>query len=428
MRSTIELLRREPAARLFFAAHAQSSLGTGAAYVALVVVAYDRFRSPWAIALILLAEFLPGMVLGPLLGAAADRWSRRSCAVAADLVRAAAFMALPFVDSFAATVAVAALAGAGNALYRPATLAALPTLVAKSRYPAATALWGAFTDIGYTAGPALAALLLLLADADAVLAANGATFLLSAVVLTRIDFGRAPGGASPAAGVRRSLLREAGDGMRAAGARAGVRIIILASASVIVFAGLFNVGELLLAENELGAGSAGYSILVATYGAAVALGSLAGSRGGTSRELVRRYLGGLLLVGLGMLAAGFAPSFGVALAEFAVAGFGNGLLLVHERVLLQRTIPDGVLARVFGVKEMIESWAFAAAFIGGGVVASVLGTRELFIVAGGGGLVVFAIAAFALTRSLRADALEGPHLPEGGVPGADLAEPDRVPV
>ena len=59
------------------AAVAQSVLGTGAGYVALLLVAYDRWRSPWAISLILLAEFLPPMLLGPVAGAAADRWSRR---------------------------------------------------------------------------------------------------------------------------------------------------------------------------------------------------------------------------------------------------------------------------------------------------------------------------------------------------------------
>src|SRR5918992_3921292 len=101
MRSTLDLLRTERRARLFFVAHAQSSIGTGAGYVALVVIAYDRFRSPWAISLVLLADFLPAMVLGPVFGAAADRWSRRACAIASDVARAVAFIGIAVVDSFA---------------------------------------------------------------------------------------------------------------------------------------------------------------------------------------------------------------------------------------------------------------------------------------------------------------------------------------
>src|SRR3712207_1210070 len=113
MREAVTLLRQEPQARVFFAAVAQSSLGTGAAYVALLLIAYERFHSPWAISLILLAELAPAMLLGPVLGAVADRWSRRGCAVAADVVRAGAFIGIGFVDSFEATVLLALAAGFG---------------------------------------------------------------------------------------------------------------------------------------------------------------------------------------------------------------------------------------------------------------------------------------------------------------------------
>ena len=85
MRAALAMLRAEPRARWFFVAHAQSSLGTGAAYVALILLVYDRLESAWAIALVLLADFLPAMFLGPVFGAAADRWSRRTCAVIGSL-------------------------------------------------------------------------------------------------------------------------------------------------------------------------------------------------------------------------------------------------------------------------------------------------------------------------------------------------------
>src|SRR4051794_37952196 len=99
MKEAVALLKGEPQARPFFAAIAQSSLGTGAAYVALLLIAYERYHSPWAISLILLAEFVPSMFLGPVLGAAADRWSRRWCAVVADIVRAVAFIGIALVSS-----------------------------------------------------------------------------------------------------------------------------------------------------------------------------------------------------------------------------------------------------------------------------------------------------------------------------------------
>ena len=390
MRQVLDLLKSERGARRFFAAHAQSSLGTGAGYVALVVLAYDRYRSPWAITLILLAEFMPGMVLGPLFGAAADRWSRRRCAIAADVVRTLAFAGLAFVDDFGATIGFALLAGAATGLYRPAILAALPGLFTRERAAAATAVYSSITDVGYTLGPALAAVGLLVADAEAVMLVNGLSFAVSAVVLFGLDFGSVP--PRDPSEARPSLLREAIGGLRDTAARPGIRAVILASSAIVMFAGLFNVGELLLAERELGAGGAGYSVLVSVYGASVALGSLAGSRGGSLTMLARNFTAGILLVGVGMLGAGLAPNFGVALLTFAVAGVGNGLVLVHERLLVQRTVPDAHLGRVFGVGETLGSWAFCASFVAGGAVASLLGTRELFFVAGGGVLLVWIVS------------------------------------
>jgi MFS family permease len=67
--------------RRFFFAHFQSQLGSGAAYVALVLIAYQRFRSGWAVALVLLADFLPGIVLSAPFGALADRWAIASFAL-----------------------------------------------------------------------------------------------------------------------------------------------------------------------------------------------------------------------------------------------------------------------------------------------------------------------------------------------------------
>src|SRR3954464_2492563 len=100
MRRVLEVFSKEPRARWFLLASLQSAIGTGAATVALVIIAYDRMRSPWAITLVLLVEWLPSRVAGPVFGAIVDRFSRRGCAIAADVMSAAAFVALGLVDSF----------------------------------------------------------------------------------------------------------------------------------------------------------------------------------------------------------------------------------------------------------------------------------------------------------------------------------------
>ena len=399
MGRTIELLRREPRARLFFAVLTQSALGTGAGYVALLIIAYDRFNSAWAISLVLIAELIPAMALGPVFGAAADRWSRRACLVAADLARAGAFAGIALVESFEATLALALLAGVGTGLFTPAALSALPTLVAKARLPAATSLYGAIADLGFTAGPALAAGLLVLGGADAIMVANAVTFAVSATVLGRLSFGALAPPEAPAAGAgggRPSLLREAREGVRATAAMAGVRVVVLATGAALFIAGVFNVAELPFATDVLGTSDAGFSVLVAGFGLGFIAGSLSGSAGGTLARLKRGYLTGLLLVALGLVATGLAPGFAAALGAFALAGFGNGAVLVYERLLIQTTVPSALMGRVFGIKDGLTAWAFALAFLAAGALVSALGVRTMLLAAGLAGVLVWLGSVVAL--------------------------------
>ena len=386
-------------ARVYYAVLAQSALANGAAYIALLVVAFDRFNSAWAISFILLADFVPAMLLGPVFGAAADRWSRRNCLIISDLIRGTAFLGIALVDSFTATVALALLAGTGTGLFNPAALAAIPSLVKPERLPAATALYGAITDLGFIAGPALAGLLLLFGGPDVILYANTATFALSAIVLSRLPFGAAPHVEEDEAASRPGLLREAREGVSVIAGMVGVRAVILASGAMLLFAGLFNVAELPFAKEEIDAGAAGFGALSAVYGLGFVGGSLSGSRGGDPAVLKRRFLGGLALVGAGFIACGVAPGFAAALPAFALAGIGNGLILVYERLIIQTTVDDSVMARTFGVRDGLSAWGFAAAFLAAGGLIEALGVRTVLVVAGVGGLLVWALSSFVLRHT-----------------------------
>src|SRR3954462_5011473 len=121
--------RTERAARWFFAAHLQGALGTGAGYVALLLLAYDQLGSAWVATAVLIADLAPAMLLGPLLGGLIDRTSRLGCATAADFIGALAFLGLSFAHGAAQLIALALVAGLSSALLRPATCALLPAIV-----------------------------------------------------------------------------------------------------------------------------------------------------------------------------------------------------------------------------------------------------------------------------------------------------------
>lgn len=389
------VVRREPHARWFLLANVQSAVGTGAATVALVVLAYERLQSPWALTLVLQADFLPVMLLGPVIGAFVDRSSRRACAIVADLVRVVAFVGISVVHSFEATVALAVLAGVGTALFSPAILSSLPSLVEPERRAAVTSLYGATRDVGRTLGPLVAAIAFPLVGAGTLMIVNGATFAVSALVLALIPIGRRV--TDTAGGGWGELLHEAREGLTATWQVEGVRVVLWASTAVIVFASMVNVGELLLAH-DVGAGSSGFALLMAGCGAGVVAGSLTGARGGELPLLKRRYLAAILLVGTGTLALALVDAYWAALVAFVAMGFGNGVVVVHERLIFHAAIEDRLMGRAFALLDTLGGWGFAAAFVGAGALVAAIGTRGLFAVAGVGGVLVWVLAALALRR------------------------------
>jgi MFS family permease len=393
------MIRAVHEARLdrLFVAHVQSALGTGAGYVVLMLLVYERSDSPWALTLILLAGFLPSMLFGPLLGAVVDRLPRRTCAIAADLIRASAFIGIGAVDNLTVMIAFAFVAGAGETLFRPAILAGIADSVADDDGSLApvTSLYSAIEDLGNTLGPALAGAALLVIDPAGVVLINGMTFAISALLLVGVDLDRHRSDRPDQIG-RPSLIAATGESFRALRGMSRVNAVIAASSLVLAFAAMINVAEVFLAKETLGAGDSGYSALVAVYGVGIVIGASLVSRVRAGGEM-RLLLGGILLFGIATVGSGLAGVFGVALLTFTLAGCGEGLEGVSGRLILQRDVPRDLQGRVFAVKETAGSWGFGLAFVGGGALASLLEPGQVFLIAGAGAISV-ALATAAVLR------------------------------
>ena len=71
--------------RLLFLATAASSLGNWLAVIALQVDVYDRTHSAWWVGELLIANILPAVFIGLLLGPLVDRLSRKRLMIGSDL-------------------------------------------------------------------------------------------------------------------------------------------------------------------------------------------------------------------------------------------------------------------------------------------------------------------------------------------------------
>lgn len=388
----VGLLRENRFLRRFFISFFQSQVGTSAAYVALLLIAYRELHSGWAIALVLLGEFLPGIVLSPVFGSLADRISRRRLTISADLLRAASFVALVFVHTFAATVALVLLAGVGTSMFRPAINAALPGMVPPERRSQLVALFYGSVNTGLMVGPALTAGMLLFTTPQVVLIANAATFVASAFLLGGLDLG--PHADDPQDDeAQGSIWAQTGAGIRAVAEIRGMTVLIGVGALVVLTGAMFNVLAPLLATGPLHAGGSGYSVLMALYGTGMVAGSLANARAGCDvASLRRRWIFGIGLSGVAMAAAALAPNFAAALISFTLIGLAENLLVGPEMRLVQELVAERLLGRVFGLKDVVENIAFVTAFLGAGALLTVAAVRPVFV---GAGILTLTVAVLA---------------------------------
>jgi MFS family permease len=380
--------------RRFFTAHAQSCLGSGLAHVVLPLMAYEHTGSAWAVTAVLVPDLLPSIFFGPLFGALVDRVGWRACAIAADLLRFVAFALVCVTHSLPALVLAAVLAGTGAALFSPAALAGVTRLAPGDRRPAALGLFGALDDIGLTAGPALAAALLAVLPAQALLGANAASFAVSAVLLT----GLAPRSRVGERVEHPSLWTDLRVGLRLIGGRAEVRLLLASSTGAVLFAGVTNVGEVILARDVLGTSASGLAALVAAHGAGTVLGSLA-ARFKSPFQWRRAYLAGLSCMAVDLVLCALSPGLWLLLPVFMLGGFGNGLALVHDRLLLGDAVPVALHGRVYALQRALTSLAFAASFIAASVLISAGGVQATFAVAAAGMLGVIAMSARRMRAS-----------------------------
>ncbi len=402
------ILRSNRPLRRLLGAWAQSCLGTGAGYVALLLLTLRYLHTSWWISLVLLADFLPAIAFGSWFGALADRHSKRLLIVTANLLQGSAWLGLALIHSAAPILPLALLAGVGNALQRPALRSALPVL-AGDAIQVAVAWYDTCRWVGITAGPLVAAGLFAISGVELPLALNGVSFLIAAAAMATIAIER-PAQVQTGEAAASSGLRA---GLAVAFAAPGIAAVVACSAGSIIAGGLLNVCEPLLATKVLHGSGSDYALLVACYGTGmVAASALVARRGSVAAGLlIRRYLAAQALTAAGMGGSAIVGSVLPATIAFAATGYANALLLVSETQLIQLRVPSAVQGRLFGAKDTVEGACFLVGLLGAGALVAAAGVRFTLAT----GAVICGVCALAAVAALRTHAPEQAPVPDGGV-------------
>jgi len=146
-------------------------------------------------------------------------------------------------------------------------------------------------------------------------------------------------------------------------------------------AGALNVLIVVSALRLLELGEEGVGFLNSAVGIGGLVGALV-SAALIGRRLTSNFLVGILLWGLPIALIGLFPEPVPALLFLALVGLGNTLVDVSAFTLLQRTVPDEVLARVFGAVQGLWVGTIGIGAIVAPVLIAALGIRGALIVTG----------------------------------------------
>ncbi len=374
-------------------AWAASAISHWGFLVAVSVYAYGQGGQS-AVGLIFLLRLVPAAIVAPFAGVLADRYRRERVLFASAVVRCGLVAAAAFgvaADAPAPVVyALAIAATIANAPYRSAQAALTPTLATTpSELTAANAVASTIESLAYFLGPAAAGLLLAVTGIDVVFGLTAGLLAISAllVLLIRPAEEEMPKGEVEAG----TILAECLAGVKVIWGNGALRVLIGLLTAQTFVAGLVMVYMVVIAIETLDLGDSGVGYLNAAFGVGALIGALAALGLTGAKRLSPGFLFGLCLWGAPLIVLAFWQSTLAAVVLFGIVGVGNSFVDVAGFTLVQRAVPDEVLARVFGVIQF--TWLSSVGI--GGVLAPVLldafGTDTALIVTG-----VFLLALVAL--------------------------------
>lgn len=351
-----------------------------ATWIAILVYAYHAGGAR-EMGLASVALLVPTSLLAPFVSQLGDRMHRERALALGYLTQGATNgMAAAVLAMGAARPAVylaAALASVSMTMTRPVHLSVLPEIAeTPAQATAANALSSTLEGLAIFVGPLLAGLLLALSGPGLVFGAGSAGLLIVGGLMLAVH------GRGAVAERREERVGGALEGFRELRRRPGARLLLGFVAGQTVVIGALDVLTVVLAYGVLAMGPSGPGVLSAAVGVGGLLGAAATVTLIGRERLASPFLMGVVGIGVPIALVAFATGPAVAILLLALAGVGKSFFDVTARTLLQRSVDDDVLARVFGVQEGLSMAALAVGSMAAPALVTGLGAGAAFVLAG----------------------------------------------
>jgi MFS family permease len=378
---------------VFWTAALTSNIGTWMQTVTVPFLLDRLTHSASVVGLGVFLTFFPQVIVGPIAGSIADRYSRRTILLwAQGLMMVVAFVMWALVVTGSATALALLLCvtvvGTANGMSLPAWFAFVTQLVPREDMLNAVRLNILQVQSARAIGPGLAGLVLATLGPGAAFFINGLSFVVVIVAVLSI----------PARGIGQS----APDGRLWELFRAGVRYVrhssVLAVATVTIFVfGFFGQSVVQLIEpfthHTLHLGAGQYGVVVAAFG----IGAVGGSLITAYWDAWRRsssFACAAVLVIVSEVAFALAPGFWAAVAVMVLFGMAWTICQSTLQTVMQANVDELHRGRVTSIYLTSFSAGFPLGALVGGFGGDIFGLRITFVAA------AVALAIFTVTMSM----------------------------
>jgi MFS family permease len=351
-----------------------SLLGDGIFLVAQAWQVYDLDNDPVALSLVGTA-WTVGMVAFLLTGGiVSDRAERRRVLIAADVVRAAALVAMGVLSITGAVeiwhlVALSVLIGAGEAFFGPAFGALVPDVVATEHLVQANALDQLVRQAAARLfGPALGGAVVAIVGPGTAFLIDAGTFLLSAACIAALQIRSLPQARA------RSARHELREGLRFVRSQPWLwATLVSASTGLLFFLGPLEVLLPFIVRNDVGGGAGGYGAVLACAG----VGSILVSLWLSQRGVPRRYLTFMYVAWTVGTLPLLGYAYGTALWQLGLLSFVYGTCITAGMVvwgtLMSTRVPPELRGRVHSLDWFVSIALTPVSFALTGPVSKAIG-------------------------------------------------------
>jgi MFS family permease len=365
--------------RLLYIGRVISITGDKLAPVALAFAVLELTGSAADLGYILSARVIAMVALLLVGGVWADRLPRRAVLVSSDLLRfvtqgVTAVLLLGGLATIWQLVVLQALAGGGQAFFRPASTGLIPDIVSRARLQQANALLGVSEQASTIVGPALAGLLVATLGAGWAIGLDGATYLASASFLLGLRVKE-----SHLRRRRESFVADLATGWNEFRSRPWLVALVseFSLYHLAVFAPFYVLGPT-IALRDLGGAPAWAAILTA-YGIGAIAGGAAALRLTPGRPLVTVALL-FMLNALPLVALTLTDEVALVAVAGFFAGTTSGYAAAVWETTLQECVPAESLSRVSSY-DWLGSMAFLPlGYAVVGPVAAWIGVEKVLMI------------------------------------------------